>query len=120
MRYLVQNPRFGNASAHWQAGDRKRQRDDLRGRAPHARKIRQVAHDRHRVLASLLDGLLHLVELLAVAADEDDRAVLGQFKCRGATYAGGRAGDDVRLALFVSKESCMSLRQESLGKGDEM
>ena len=75
------------------------ERDDLRGRARHARKIRQVAHDRNRVLAFLLDGLLHLVELSTVAADQDDRAVLGQFECRAATDAGGRAGDDVRLAI---------------------
>ena len=75
------------------------ERDDLRGRAPHARKIGQVAHDRYRVLALFLDGFLHLVELAAVAADQDDRAVLGQLECRGAAYAGGRAGDDVRLAI---------------------
>ena len=38
-----------------QAGDREMERDDLRGRTPHARKIGQVAHDRYRVLALLLD-----------------------------------------------------------------
>jgi hypothetical protein len=75
------------------------ERDDLRSRAPHDRKIGQVAHDRHRVLPLLLDGLLHLAELSAVAADQDDPAVLGQLKCREATYAGSRAGDDVRLAI---------------------
>src|SRR5262249_1488985 len=58
------------------------------------------AHDRHRVLALLLDGPLHLVELSAVAADQDDRAVPGQLECRATPYAGGRAGDDVRLAFF--------------------
>jgi len=47
----------------------------------------------------LLDSLLDLVELLAVATDQDDRAVLGQLECREVTYAGGRAGDDVRLAI---------------------
>jgi len=42
---------------------------------------------------------LHLVELSAVAADQDDRAVLGQLKCGAATYAGGRAGNDLSLAI---------------------
>jgi hypothetical protein len=56
-----------------QAGDRKIERDDLRGRASHARNIRQVAHDRHGVLSPLLDGLLHLGELSAVAADQEKR-----------------------------------------------
>ena len=54
---------------------------------------------RHRVLAVLRDHLLHLLELAAVAADQDDRAIFGQFECRGATDAGGRAGDDVGLAI---------------------
>ncbi len=67
---------------------------------PHVREIRQVAYHRHRMLALLLDGLLHLVELAAVATDQDDRAVLGQLESREATYAGGRAGNDVRLALL--------------------
>jgi hypothetical protein len=82
-----------------QAGDRKMQRDDLRGRATHARQIRQIAHHRHRVLALLRDQLSHLLELAAVAADQHDRAMFGQFECRGATDAGGRAGDDVGLAI---------------------
>jgi hypothetical protein len=47
---------------------------------------------RNRVLPFLLDGLLYFVELLAIAADQDERAVLGQLECREATYAGGRAG----------------------------
>lgn len=33
-----------------QPGNREIEPDDRRGRAPHARKIRQVAHDRNRVL----------------------------------------------------------------------
>jgi hypothetical protein len=40
-----------------QADDRQIQRDDLRRRAPHTGKIRQVAHDRHCVLPFSLDGL---------------------------------------------------------------
>jgi hypothetical protein len=82
-----------------QAGDRKMERDDLCGRASDARRIRQVAHDRNRVLPFSLDRLLHFVELLAVPANQHDSAVLGQLKCRAATYAGGRAGDDVRFAI---------------------
>jgi len=34
------------------------------------------------VLALLLDGLLRLFQLAAVATDQDDRAVLGQFESR--------------------------------------
>jgi hypothetical protein len=45
------------------------------------------------VLALLLNGLLQLVELLAIPADQNDRAMLGQLECRAAAYAGGRAGD---------------------------
>jgi len=82
-----------------QAGDRKMERDDFRRRSRHAHRIRQFAHDRNRVLSFLLDGLLHLVELSAVSADQDDCAVLGQFECSAATNAGGRSGDDVRLAI---------------------
>src|SRR5262249_4092556 len=65
--------------------------------ARYARRIGQVAHDRHRVLALLLDRLLHFVELSAVATDQDDGAVLGQLECGAATYAEGRAGNEVRL-----------------------
>jgi hypothetical protein len=38
----------------------------------------------------LLDGLLHLVEFSAVAADQDDRAVFGEFERRGAARRLGR------------------------------
>jgi|GEM_PF-4795995 len=75
------------------------ERDDFRGRASYARDIRQVAHDRDRVLPFSLNGRLHLGELSAASADQDDRTVLGQFECRAATDAGGRAGDDVRVAI---------------------
>jgi hypothetical protein len=47
----------------------------------------------------LLDGLLSFIELFAVAAGEHDSGVLGKLECREATYAGGRAGDDVCRAL---------------------
>ena len=43
-------------------------------------RVGQVAHNRNRVPALLLDGLLHLVELAAVAADQDDGAVPGQLR----------------------------------------
>ena len=46
-----------------------------------------------------LDCLLHLVELSAVATHQHDRAVPGQLECRVAADAGGRAGDDVCLAI---------------------
>jgi len=45
-----------NAGIVEQAGDRKPEGDDLRRRAPHARKVGQVAHDRCRALAFSLDG----------------------------------------------------------------
>jgi hypothetical protein len=82
-----------------QPGDRELERDDLRSRPPHAGKIRQVTHDRNRVLTLLLDGLLHLGELSRVAADQDNCAVLGQFECREAAYAGGWASDDVSVTV---------------------
>jgi hypothetical protein len=69
------------------ADDRQTECDDLHGRAPHARDIRQVAHDRHGVLALLLDDLLDFVWFSAVTADQNDRAVLGQFECREPTVA---------------------------------
>jgi hypothetical protein len=82
-----------------QSNDREIERGDLRSRPPRAGEVRQIAHDRNRVLPSLLDGLLHLVEFSAVAADQDDRTVLRQLKCREAPYAGGRAGDDIPVAI---------------------
>jgi hypothetical protein len=74
------------------------ERDDLRRRTPHARKIRQVAHDRRRALALSLDAFLRLVELSAIAAHQHKHAVFGQLERRPATDPGGRPGDDVRLA----------------------
>ena len=65
---------------------------------PHARQVRQVADDRHRLTAVALNGLLHVVQFAAVAADQDDGAVPGQFEGCAAADAGGRAGDDVGLA----------------------
>ena len=82
-----------------EAGDRKMERDDLRSRAPRAGDVRQVAHHGDRVSPFLLDGLLHFAELLAVPADQHDSAVLGQLERREASYAGGRAGDDVRFSI---------------------
>jgi hypothetical protein len=46
------------------------------------------------VLPSLLDGLPHFVELLAVPANQRDSAVPGQLQCREASYAGGRTGSE--------------------------
>ena len=68
-----------------------------RGRAPHAGQVRQVADDRNRLPALALDLLLHVVELAAVAAGQDDGAMPGQFEGGLAAEAGGRAGDDVGL-----------------------
>jgi hypothetical protein len=50
------------------------------------------------MLASFLYDLLHLSKLFTVASDQNDRAMLGQLECRGATNAGRRAGDDVGFA----------------------
>jgi hypothetical protein len=70
-----------------QSREREIERDDLRGRATHAREIRQVAHDRHRRPARALDRLLHLVEPSAVPARQDDRAVRGQLDRRAVADA---------------------------------
>jgi hypothetical protein len=82
-----------------QAGYRKIERDDFRSRVRHARRIRQFTHDRNSVLSFLLDSLLHLVELSAVSAHEDEGAVVSQFECSVATDAGGRSGDDVCFTI---------------------
>jgi hypothetical protein len=60
--------------------------------------------DRCRALAFFLDLPLDLVELLGVASDQHDRSVLGQFERRGATYAGGRAGEFIRPASSTSSQ----------------
>jgi hypothetical protein len=85
-----------------QAGDRKPKRNDFRRGVPHAPNVRQVANNRYRVLAPLLDAAPHLVELLGIAPDQNDRAMICQFERGGATYAGCRARDDVRLEICGS------------------
>jgi hypothetical protein len=77
-----------------QAHDRKIERNDLRNRAPHTRKIRQVAHDRHGAPALLFESRLQPAELFTIASDQDDGAVLGYLKCGRTPNARGRAGDD--------------------------
>jgi hypothetical protein len=71
----------------------------LRGGAPHASKIRQIAHYRDCVLSLSLDDPLDLVELLAIPSHQDDRAVPGEFERRGAADARSRSGDDVGVAI---------------------
>jgi hypothetical protein len=90
-----------------QTGDRKTERNDLCGRMPYARYIRQVAHDRHSPPALLLEGLLHLAELFTIAPDQDDGAVLGYLKCSRAANARSRAGDDKCLAVWVIIAECL-------------
>jgi hypothetical protein len=75
-----------------QADDRKMERDDLRGRLPHARNVGEVTHDCGRALAFSLDGLSDLVEFLGVTSDQHDRSVLGKLQRRSATYLCRRSG----------------------------
>jgi hypothetical protein len=67
---------------------------------PNTREIRQVTPDRYGLPALLLNGLLHFAELSAVASDQHHATVFGNLKCRGTANTGGRAGNDVRLALY--------------------
>jgi hypothetical protein len=53
----------------------------------HARKIREVADDRHRAMALFLYALLDMVESLSVPSYENNCAALCQLKCGGETYA---------------------------------
>ena len=95
-----------NACVVEQADDRQMECDDFRCRTPNARKVGQITHDRYRVPTSLLDGVLHFIELHAVAPDKDGRAVLGQFQRREAADAGGGAGDDESFAGSVQGRFC--------------
>jgi hypothetical protein len=60
-------------------------------------------------------AFLHFAEFRAVATDQDDPAVLGQLKCCGSTYAGGRARDDVRFAIRGGGVRHVCLRCLSVG-----
>ncbi len=76
-----------------------RDRDsNLSNCAPLARKIRQVAHSRHRLTVPSRDLFLHFVELSAIAADQHDGAVFRHLECGRQADARGRAGDDVCFA----------------------
>jgi hypothetical protein len=80
-----------------QAGDRKTKLHDLIGRAPHDRRLGQVADHRHRAPSFPLDCVSHFAKPFAVAPDKDDGPVLGEFERRAAPSSRSRPGDDVSV-----------------------
>src|ERR1700732_1052700 len=102
--------RYG-ARVHWedpgvveQPDNRKIERDYLRSRSPHPRKIRQVAYHRHCVSTLSHDLLLQVVEFFAVASYQDDITVLDHFQRRSSAYPRGRADNDIRLVIVHRKD----------------
>src|SRR5258707_7619038 len=89
-----ENPGVVKQTHNWQI-----ERDDLRCGTPHARKIRQITHDRHSAPSLLFKSLLQLAELFRIASDQYDRTVLRHLKCGRAANAGRRSGDDGCLML---------------------